>query len=118
MAESFRTGIAALSESIGAVLIVLGDMPLVDPASLHRLLAAYDPEEGRDIIVPVFDGQRGNPVLWGKKFFPELLGVSGDIGARNVLLRHMESVAEVVMQTDAILRDFDTPDALRALALE
>jgi molybdenum cofactor cytidylyltransferase len=116
MAESFRTGIAALSESIGAVLIVLGDMPLVDPASLHRLLAAYDPEEGRDIIVPVFDGQRGNPVLWGKKFFPELLGVSGDIGARNVLLRHMESVAEVVMETDAILRDFDTPDALKVLA--
>jgi molybdenum cofactor cytidylyltransferase len=113
MSESFRTGIAALAESIGAALIVLGDMPLVDSASLDRIMAAYDPEEGREIVVPVHDGQRGNPVLWGRRFFPELLGVSGDIGARNILLRHMESVAEVAMESDAVLRDFDTPDALR-----
>jgi molybdenum cofactor cytidylyltransferase len=115
MAESLRTGIAALSDEIAAALIILGDMPLVDSASLDRLLAAFDPEEGREIIVPVFDGQRGNPVLWGKKFFPELLAVTGDIGARNILLRHMESVAEIPMPTDATLRDFDTPDALAGL---
>jgi molybdenum cofactor cytidylyltransferase len=115
MAESLRTGIAALSGEIAAALIILGDMPLVDPASLDRLLAAFDPEEGREIIVPVFDGQRGNPVLWGKTFFPELLAITGDTGARNILLRHMESVAEIRMETDATLRDFDTPDALAAL---
>jgi molybdenum cofactor cytidylyltransferase len=115
MSESFRTGIAALADSIGAALIVLGDMPLVDASALDRIMAAYDPEEGREIVMPVHDGQRGNPVLWGRKFFPELLGVSGDIGARNVLLRHMESVAEVVMDTDAVLRDFDTRDALEGL---
>jgi molybdenum cofactor cytidylyltransferase len=115
MAESLRTGIAALSDTIGAALIILGDMPLVDPASLNRLLAAYDPDEGRDIIVPVFDAQRGNPVLWGKKFFPELLNISGDTGARNILLQHMESVAEIPMPTDAVLRDFDTPATLMGL---
>jgi len=115
MSESFRAGIAALADSIGAALIVLGDMPLVDASALDRIMAAYDPEEGREIVMPVHDGQRGNPVLWGRKFFPELLGVSGDIGARNVLLRHMESVAEVVMDTDAVLRDFDTRDALEGL---
>jgi molybdenum cofactor cytidylyltransferase len=115
MAESFRTGIAALAANIGAALIILGDMPLVPPAALDRLMAAYDPEEGREIVVPIFDGQRGNPVLWGSRFFPEFLDITGDMGARNILRRHMESVAEVQMQDDAVLRDFDTPAALQTL---
>jgi molybdenum cofactor cytidylyltransferase len=114
MAESFRAGIAALSGGIGAALIVLGDMPLVPAATIDKILAAFDPEEGREIVVPVHDGQRGNPVLWGAKFFPELLGISGDIGARNILLRHMESVAEIPAD-DSVLRDFDTPEALREI---
>ncbi len=116
MAASLHTGIAALSADIGAVLICLGDMPLVDPAVLNRILAAYDPAEGREIVIPSFDGQRGNPVLWGKRFFPELLKLSGDIGARQILHRHMEFVVEVPVENDAVLRDFDTPEMLAALA--
>jgi molybdenum cofactor cytidylyltransferase len=111
MAESLRAGIAALSAGIGAALIVLGDMPLVPPATIDKILAAFDPEEGRDIVVPIHDGQRGNPVLWSSKYFPELLGLTGDTGARNILLTHMETVAEVAA-SDAVLRDFDTQDAL------
>jgi molybdenum cofactor cytidylyltransferase len=114
MAESVRTGIAALSDSIGAALIILGDMPLVSAATIDKILSSFDPEEGREIVVPVHDGQRGNPVLWGAKFFPELLGISGDIGARNILLRHMESVAEINIADDSVLRDFDTPEALHS----
>jgi molybdenum cofactor cytidylyltransferase len=116
MAESLRAGIAALSKNIAAALIVLGDMPLVEPATINALLAAYDPEEGRDIVVPIHDGQRGNPVLWGAKFFPDLLSLTGDTGARNILVQNMESVAEVDCPTDSILRDFDTKDALTALS--
>jgi molybdenum cofactor cytidylyltransferase len=117
MAESVRTGIAALSAGIGAALIVLGDMPLVPPATIDRLLAAFDPEEGRDIVVPIHDGQRGNPVLWSAKFFNELLGLTGDTGARDILLRHMESVAEITAG-EAILRDFDTPEALAEIGAD
>jgi molybdenum cofactor cytidylyltransferase len=118
MAESFRAGIAALSDSIGAALIVLGDMPLVSSATIEKILAAFDPEEGREIVVPVHDGQRGNPVLWGAKFFPELLGVSGDTGARNILLKHMESVAEINIPDDTVLHDFDTPESLKDINAE
>jgi molybdenum cofactor cytidylyltransferase len=117
MAESVRAGIAALSAGIGAALIVLGDMPLVPPATIDKILAAFDPEEGRDIVVPIHDGQRGNPVLWSSKFFPELLGLTGDTGARNILLRHMESVAEVTAG-DSILRDFDTQEALAEIGAQ
>ncbi len=115
MAASLRAGVSALAGSMGAALICLGDMPLLDAATLNKIIDAYDPAEGREIVLPVFDGQRGNPVLWGQRFFPELLSLAGDAGARQILHRHMEHVVEIPMESDAILRDFDTPEALRAL---
>lgn len=115
MAASLRAGIAALSESIGAALICLGDMPLIDAATLNRIIEAYDPAEGREIIIPTHDGQRGNPVLWGARFFPALLSLTGDVGARQILHQHMGSIVEIPIETDAILRDFDTPEALASL---
>jgi len=115
LAASLHTGIAALSTDIQAALICLGDMPLVPPATINRLLAAFDPAEGRDIIIPTYDGQRGNPVLWSRRFFPELLKLQGDAGARQILHLHMEHVVEIPVEDDTILRDFDTPETLEAL---
>jgi molybdenum cofactor cytidylyltransferase len=115
LSASVNAGIAALSADIGAALICLGDMPLIEPAILRQMIAAYDPVEGRDIIIPSFDGQRGNPVLWNARFFPELLALSGDAGGRQILHHHMESILEVPVTTDSVLRDFDTPDMLAAL---
>jgi molybdenum cofactor cytidylyltransferase len=116
IAASLRTGIAALSNSIGAVMVCLGDMPLVDSATMDRIISAYDPSEGREIIIPCFDGQRGNPVLWGQRFFQDLLSLSGDSGARQVLHKYMEYVSEVSVDSDAVLQDFDTPEALQGVA--
>ncbi|OYV48907.1 MAG: 4-diphosphocytidyl-2C-methyl-D-erythritol kinase [Acidocella sp. 20-58-15] len=115
MAASLRAGIAALSSGLGAALICLGDMPLLKPPTLNRIIDAYDQAEGREIVLPVFDGQRGNPVLWGQRFFPELLSLSGDTGGRQILHRHMEHVAEINVESDEILRDFDSPEALATL---
>jgi molybdenum cofactor cytidylyltransferase len=112
MAASLHEGIAALAANIGAVLICLGDMPLVGPDVLNSIIAAYDLAEGREVVRPSFGGQRGNPVLWGKRFFPELLKLSGDAGARQILQAHMEFVAEVPVPTDSVLQDFDTPEML------
>ncbi|HQT65104.1 MAG: 4-diphosphocytidyl-2C-methyl-D-erythritol kinase [Acidocella sp. 20-57-95] len=115
MAASLRAGVAALASSIGAALICLGDMPLLDTATLNKIIDAYDPAEGREIVLPVFDGQRGNPVLWGQRFFPNLLNLTGDSGARQILHKHMEHVVEIPVASDAILRDFDTKEALHSL---
>jgi molybdenum cofactor cytidylyltransferase len=115
MAESLKAGIAALPEDVGAALICLGDMPLVDAAALDRLIASYDPDEGRAIVVPTHRGRRGNPVLWDRRFFPEIAALDGDAGARQILARNLDSIAEVAMDDDAVLRDFDTKDALAAL---
>jgi molybdenum cofactor cytidylyltransferase len=116
LAASLRAGVAALAGDIAGALICLGDMPLVSQVVLDRILAAYDPAEGRDIIIPTYNGQRGNPVLWGKRFFPELLALAGDAGARQIMHRHMEFIAEVAVDSEAVLQDFDTPEMLAALA--
>jgi molybdenum cofactor cytidylyltransferase len=115
MAASLRAGIAALSEDVGAALICLGDMPLVEPDLLERIIAAYDPTEGREIILPSYEGQRGNPVLWGRRFFNDLLQLSGDAGARRIFHHHMEFIAEIPAETETILKDFDTADAFETL---
>jgi len=116
MSASLQAGIAALAGEIGGALICLGDMPLVPPAVLREIIAAWDPDEGREIVIPIHDGQRGNPVLWGRRFFPELLNLQGDAGARQILHHHMEFVFELPVASDSVLRDFDTAEALATLS--
>jgi molybdenum cofactor cytidylyltransferase len=112
LAASLKAGIAAVPADCAAALVCLGDMPLVSPAMLDRLIEAYDPEEGRSIVIPVFDGKRGNPVLWDRRYFAEIAGLHGDLGARHLLREHEDEIAEVAMDSDAVLRDFDTVDTL------
>ena len=112
LAASLKTGIAAVPEECAAALVCLGDMPLVSPAMLDRLIEAYDPEEGRTIVMPVFGGRRGNPVLWDRRYFADIAALTGDLGARHLLHEHGAEIAEVAMDDDAVLRDFDTVDTL------
>jgi molybdenum cofactor cytidylyltransferase len=115
LAESLKSGIAALPEESSAFLVALGDMPLVEPQTIQRLIAAYDPDEGRSIVVPIHQGELGNPVLWDRAFADEINSLSGDVGARSLLRRHAEAIAEVSVESDSVLRDFDTPESLAAL---
>jgi molybdenum cofactor cytidylyltransferase len=116
LSTSVKAGIAALPEDADGALVCLGDMPLVGPAHLDRLIAAFNPLEGRLICVPTYDGQRGNPVLWARQLFGEMAGLSGDVGARGLLERHADAVCEVAMNDAGVLLDVDTPAALSALA--
>ncbi|MGA3400351.1 MAG: molybdopterin-binding/glycosyltransferase family 2 protein [Acetobacteraceae bacterium] len=115
LSASLKAGIAAVPPDCAAALVCLGDMPLVTGRMIDRLLAAYDPDEGRLIVLPVFRGKQGNPMLWDRRFFPEILAISGDSGARFLVGKHMEAVAEVEMADDAVLRDFDTTESLASL---
>ncbi len=115
LSASLRAGIAAVPEAAGAALVCLGDMPLVTGRMLDRIVSAYDPDEGRLIVVPTHRGRQGNPILWDRRFFAEMRALSGDAGARFLLTRHMEMVAEVELEDDAVLRDFDTVESLATL---
>jgi molybdenum cofactor cytidylyltransferase len=115
LSASLKAGIAAVPPEAGAAIVCLGDMPLVTGRMIDRLLDAYDPDEGRLIVLPTFRGKQGNPMLWDRRFFPEILAISGDSGARFLLSQHLEHVAEVEVADDAVLRDFDTADQLATL---
>ena len=115
LAASLKAGIAAVPEECAAAVVCLGDMPLVTGRMIDRLLSAYDPDEGRLIVLPTYRGKQGNPMLWDREFFPEILDVSGDSGARFLVGQHIEAVAEVEMADDAVLRDFDTTESLSTL---
>ena len=114
LSTSLKRGIAALPPDLDGVIICLGDMPLISGRHLDRLIAAFNPLEGRAIIVPTRRGKRGNPVLWSKRFFPEMAELAGDVGAKHLIGEHSELVAEVEMDDDAVLVDIDTPEALDA----
>ena len=115
LSTSLKRGLAALPPDLDGLIVCLGDMPLISGRHLDRLIAAFNPLEGRAIIVPTRRGKRGNPVLWSKRFFPEMAELAGDVGAKHLIGEHAELVAEVEMDDDSVLVDIDTPDALDAL---
>jgi molybdenum cofactor cytidylyltransferase len=115
LSTSLKRGLETLPPDIDGVMVCLGDMPLVAGRELDRLIAAFNPLEGRAIVVPTRRGKRGNPVLWAKRFFPEMAELAGDVGAKHLIGEHAELVAEVEMDSDSVLVDIDTPDALAEL---
>jgi molybdenum cofactor cytidylyltransferase len=115
LSTSLQRGLAALPPEIDGAVICLGDMPLIAGRDIDRLIAAFNPLEGRAIVVPTRRGKRGNPVLWAKRFFPEMAELAGDVGAKHLIGEHAELVCEVEMDSDSVLVDIDTPDALAEL---
>ena len=93
-------------------------MPQVDAALIDKLIAAFDPERSALVVVPSIDGRRGNPVLWSRRFFPDLMQIQGDIGARHLIGNYAEAVVEVPLKGAAALTDVDTPESLSAVKAE
>jgi molybdenum cofactor cytidylyltransferase len=118
LGSSLKTGIAAVPPEADAAIVCLGDMPRVDAALIDRLIAAYDPERGALVVVPSVEGRRGNPVLWSRRFFPDLMSVEGDIGARNLIANYSEAVTEVPVAGPAAATDVDTPESFAAVKAE
>jgi molybdenum cofactor cytidylyltransferase len=114
LSSSLKSGLNALPEDCDGALILLGDMPDISAALLDKMIAAFDPEEERAICVATRRGKRGNPVLWARRFFPEMLALDGDVGAKHLVALYGELVCEVEADDDGPLTDIDTPEALAA----
>jgi len=112
LSTSIICGLKHIDDGTEAVLVVLGDMPMITRQCLERLVSAFDPENGHEICVPVYQGKRGNPVLWSRRFFHEMMYLEGDHGARHLLYKHDDLVKEVEMPDAGILIDFDTRESL------
>jgi molybdenum cofactor cytidylyltransferase len=115
LSTSLRAGIAALADDVDGAVVLLGDMPLVRPAHVRRLVAAFEAEPGGVAAVPVLEGTWGNPVVLARALFAEVATLTGDAGARKLLEAHRDKVIEVPIGEEAISLDVDTPEALEAL---
>lgn len=93
-----------------SALILLGDQPLITPGIIDTLIATWR-SSAKSIIMPLYNGKRGNPALFSASFFPELLHVSGDEGGRSVIESYPEEVATVELGDAATAYDVDTWEA-------
>jgi molybdenum cofactor cytidylyltransferase len=118
LGTSLKAGIAAMAEGADGAVVCLGDMPQVSAALIDKLIAAFDPERGALVVVPSIGGRRGNPVVWSRRFFHDLMQIQGDIGARHLIGAYAEAVVEVPVADDAALTDVDTQEALNAVKAE
>jgi len=103
--SSIQCGLQALSDDCRAFLIALGDQPLIKAQVINRVIRAYV-EGNAGIVVPVYRGLRGHPVLFDVKYKPELLKLKGH-RARRILERHPQDVLEVEVHTASIISDLD-----------
>lgn len=108
MASSVRAGADRVADH-EAVLICLGDMPLVDTAVMDALINAWQADPSAGACQPEFEGRRGNPVLWSPRFLPDLRALEGDQGARLLLKHHPDQVRAVKVNTPGIYLDIDSP---------
>jgi len=114
LASSVKAGVSAIPGEADGAVICLGDMPMISAQLIDHLIEAFAPDRGNLIAIPVSDGRRGNPVLWSRRFFNELMTLDGDIGARHLIAKHGEAVAEVPVEGFGAFLDVDTPQALEA----
>lgn len=114
MSTSLKAGLQAVSPTAGGAMIFLGDQPLVSPEVVRGMIATFR-VAGRPIVVPLYDGVRGNPVLFAASLFPELMTTDGDKGGRDVVARSPERVTNVVFPSDLSARDVDTWEDYEAL---
>jgi molybdenum cofactor cytidylyltransferase len=118
MTTSIQSGVNAASmESVG-LMICLADLPFAETSDFNRLIQAFTDfrrTESSLIIVPVFQGQRGNPVLFSAEFRDKLLAHNGE-GCKGIVSKYPQSVREIIMENDNLLRDIDTPEDYKFVA--
>lgn len=119
MSTSMKLGIQTIIDNgytkdkehiIDSALFLTGDQPLLTATIIDSIIKTYR-RTGKRIVAPLYDGQRGNPVLFDASLFPELLQVTGDEGGRGVLKRHLDEVENVEIRNIEASYDVDTWEA-------
>lgn len=112
--SSLKAGLRALTEQTGAALFMLGDQPLVTPETINRILEAYR-HSPAPVVLPVFDGKRGNPVLFSRETFQKMQLLGDDCGARPLFEEYAGRIVTVPVEDGSIHFDVDTEADYRRL---
>ena len=115
LASSLKAGLAATPPDVAGALVLLGDMPWIEPRLADALIDALLAREGALAAVPSREGRRGNPVLLGRGLFEAAMRLTGDEGARRLIGALGEGeLVEVEAPDMGVTFDVDTPDDLAA----
>jgi molybdenum cofactor cytidylyltransferase len=112
---SLKTGILRIQHDFPSVMFLLGDQPLVDAAFINLLMKRFAASE-KPICVPTHRGSRGNPTLFGSSFYPQLLGLTGDRGARDLIADHPHQVLAVEIPDARVFLDIDRAQDVEPIA--
>ncbi len=108
LSTSVKKGISALPDDCDAAIILLGDMPKITSRLINDLIKAYAPNKNKHIVTPSYNGKRGNPILIGRKFFPDILNLKGDMGAKNILTQNKDVILNLPQKNNSSMIDIDT----------
>ncbi len=110
MSTSIIAGLNLVDSQAQAVMLALGDQPLIDCQTINRLIEEfYNHDKG--IAIPTYQGRRGHPVIFTMKYKEKLRELQGDIGGRQIIKDHPKDVLEVAVNCEGICVDFDTVDS-------
>lgn len=107
MSSSIRRGLVALRSGSEGILIALGDQPLLKTTTINVLIHAFQKGRG-GIIIPSFQGRRGHPVIFHKRYTKELLRLEGDVGGKSVIERYPQDVQAIRVKSAGVVTDLDT----------
>ncbi len=114
MLSSVQKGFVSLPKETEAVLVFLGDQPMVPSSAITQIVHAYRSTE-KGIVLPVFDKRRGHPILIDNKYSQKVAALDPEIGLRALIHNHPEDILEVELDTPAIIKDIDTPEDYKEL---
>ena len=112
MASSIKTGLDNLSEKTESFFICLGDMPMVSHDIYNQLIKSKD---NKEIIVPTYKGQQGNPVLFNKSMKEKIMNITGDNGAKKILELNKDKILNLEINDQSITKSFDTQNDFNSL---
>ena len=107
MASSIITGLKQLSENTESFFICLGDMPLVNSNIYNQLINS---KNKKDIIVPNYMNQQGNPVLFNKSMKEKIMSIKGDVGAKKIIESNRDQVLNITINDESVIRNYNTPE--------
>jgi molybdenum cofactor cytidylyltransferase len=114
MSTSIIAGLKKADPRSQAVLLALGDQPLVESGTINQLIDAFKHHD-KGIAVPTHRNRRGNPIIFSIKYKEELLKLKGDIGGREIIKTHPDDVLEVAVDSESVISDIDTRDDYQQL---
>ncbi len=109
MSTSIVAGLKLVNRRTSAVMLALGDQPLIDSQTINRLIAGFRSHD-KGIAVPTYRGDRGHPVILNIKYKEPLLALKGDVGARRIIKENSGDILEVAVDCEGIKIDIDTAD--------